>query len=129
MKMLLVLVVASSAGCRDHSGEAHPVGSPARRGPATTTPEPDDSSPSCASVAAALAAQVKVATNVSANVGGAEVTTSPESVHAQIEGGIADACRRGAWSVDTRACAAGWRGNFLLDAAALRAACPGMVKP
>jgi len=114
MKVLLVLLVASAVGCRDHSGEAHAVGSPAPAERAAVAPvaEDPDASPSCSWVAATLVAQAAA---------GREVGDAAEA-------GIVDVCRRDAWSVATRTCVAGWRGNFLLDAAALRAACPGMVK-
>jgi len=133
MKIALVLLVASGAGCRDQSGEARAVGSASRADRTASAPAPEPGgSPTCSEVAAALAAQVPVGNDVRAAVPGtqgAEVAVSGDSMHAALTGGIAETCRRDAWSVATRSCVVGWHGDFLREAAALRAACPGMVKP
>lgn len=127
MVRICVLVVAVMA-CKDNSGAAHKV-SPA---PSATTkedaPEPPGGPPSCSDVGVHLAAAIEVPKEVHATAGGADIAVSGDVMKEGAEQGIAQACRTGAWSLETRKCALAWQGNILRERAKLRDACPGSVR-
>ena len=127
----VALVLVAMMACKDSSGTAKQV-APAQGAPTVKTksdaPEPPGGPPSCAEVAAHLAAALSMPAEVRADVKGADVAVSGNAMKTGIEEGLADVCRDGAWSLESRKCALAWQGNILRERASLRDACPGTVK-
>jgi hypothetical protein len=122
-------IVLVAVACKDTSGTAHKVSpAPSQTRNSVNTAEPPGGPPSCAEVAAHLAAALAMPKQVSAETQAGTVTVSGDSMSAGIVDGIAAACRESAWTLDARKCAFEWQGNVLRERAQLRDACPGTVK-
>jgi hypothetical protein len=127
----VVFVLFAVMACKDNSGTAKQV-APASGAPAikakSNAPEPPGGPPSCADVAAHLAAALAMPAEIHADVKGTDVAVSGNTMKTGIEEGLADVCRDGAWSLESRKCVLAWQGNVLRERASLRDACPGTVK-
>lgn len=116
-----MLVVALMA-CNDSSGTAHEVAPAAA---AKDAPEPPGGPPSCSDVGTHLAAALAIPQEIHTKAGGTDLAVSGDMMKRSMEQGIAQACRAGAWTLETRKCALAWQGDILRERAKLRDACPG----
>jgi hypothetical protein len=121
------LVVVALVGCKDH-GTAKQVSPPPEKKPVVNAPEPPGGPPSCADVAAHLAAALAMPAEINTEAKGAKVTISGDTMKQGIEQGMAQVCREQAWTLDGRKCALTWQGNILRERASLRDACPGTLQ-